>query len=161
MQRPDSTSDARPDAATALKTLPIKWARSVMHPQPSSTTRVVVLGTEDWLALATRYPDNPVYQLIAWSCGLLHDQIEQNEKRILHAILALASADSRGYFYFMMAVADLFPSPFKEQVMNEFKDYRFIFPIHDHEFNLVEKGERQGIEKGLTDGQSPARQGNA
>ncbi len=31
--------------------------------------------------------------------------------------------------------------------MNEFKDYRFIFPIHDHEFDLVEKGERQGIEK--------------
>ena len=33
--------------------------------------------------------------------------------------------------------------------MNEFKDYRFIFPIHDHEFDLVEKGERQGIEKGI------------
>jgi hypothetical protein len=93
-----------------------------------------------------------VYQLIAWSCGLLHDQIEQNEKRILHAILALASADSRGYFYFMMAVAVRLPSPFKEHVMNEFKDYRFVFPIHDHEIDLVEKGERQGIEKGLADG---------
>ena len=33
--------------------------------------------------------------------------------------------------------------------MNELKDYRFIFPIHDHEFDLVEKGERQGIEKGI------------
>jgi hypothetical protein len=36
--------------------------------------------------------------------------------------------------------------------MNEFKDYRFVFPIHDHEIDLVEKGERQGIEKGLADG---------
>ncbi len=36
--------------------------------------------------------------------------------------------------------------------MNELKDYRFLFPIHDHEFDLVEKGERQGIEKGLADG---------
>ena len=125
------------------------WARSVMSPNPSATTRVVVLGPEDWLELTTRDPNNPVYQLIAWSCGLLHDQIEQNAKRILHAILALDSADSRGYFYFMMAVADRLPSPFKEQVMNEFKDYRFIFPIHDHEFDLVEKGERQGIEKGI------------
>jgi hypothetical protein len=102
-----------------------------------------------WLALATRYPNNPVYQLIAWSCGLLHDQIEQNARRILHAILALDSADGRGYFYFMMAVADRLPSPFKEHVMNELKDYRFLFPIHDHEFDLVEKGERQGIEKGI------------
>ncbi len=66
-----------------------------------------------------------------------------------HAILALDSADSRGYSYFMMAVADRLRSPFKEHVMNELKDYRFIFPIHDHEFDLVEKGERQGIEKGL------------
>jgi hypothetical protein len=49
----------------------------------------------------------------------------------------------------MMAVADRLPSPFKEHVMNELKDYRFIFPIHDHEFDLVEKGERQGIEKGI------------
>jgi hypothetical protein len=47
----------------------------------------------------------------------------------------------------MMAVADRLPSPFKEHVMNEFKEYRSIFPIHDHEFDLVEKGERQGIEK--------------
>ena len=90
-----------------------------------------------------------MYQLIAWSCGLLNDHIEQNAKRILHAILALDSADSRGYFYFMMAVADRLPSPFKEHIMNEFKDYRFVFPIHDHEFDLVEKGERQGIEKGI------------
>jgi hypothetical protein len=41
------------------------------------------------LDLATRYPANPVYQLIAWSCGRLHDQIEQNTRHILHAILAL------------------------------------------------------------------------
>jgi hypothetical protein len=49
----------------------------------------------------------------------------------------------------MMSVADRLPSPFKEHVMNELKDYRFLFPIHDHEFDLVEKGERQGIEKGI------------
>lgn len=125
------------------------WARGVMSPNPSATTRVVVLGPEDWLDLARRDPNNPVFQLIVWSCGLQHDQIEKQAKRILHAILALDSADSRGYFYFMMAVADRLPSPFKEHVMNEFKDYRFIFPIHDHEFDLVEKGERQGIEKGI------------
>ena len=69
----------------------------------------VTLGPEDWLDLATRYPDNPVYHLIAWSCGLLHDQIEQDANRILHAILALDSADGRGYFYFMMTVADRLP----------------------------------------------------
>jgi hypothetical protein len=125
------------------------WARSVMHPHPSSTTRVVVLGPEDRLDLATLYPHNAVYQLLAWACGFLHDQIEQNAKGILHATLALDSAHSRGYFYFMMAVADRLPSPFKEHVMNELKDYRFLFPIHDHEFDLVEKGERQGIEKGI------------
>ena len=65
---------------------------------------------------------------------------------------ALDSAGGRGYFYFMMTVADRLPSPFKEYVMNELKDYRFLFPIHDHEFDLVEKGERQGIEKGVADG---------
>ena len=36
--------------------------------------------------------------------------------------------------------------------MNQSKDYRFIFPITDFEFDLVEKSERQGIAKAIAGG---------
>lgn len=48
----------------------------------------------------------------------------------------------------MQAVAQQLPPPYQEFVKQEMKDYRFLFPIHDVEYEWMEKGERRGIEKG-------------
>ena len=93
-----------------------------------------------------------LYQLMAWVCGYLHHEIVQKTRRILDAILALDSAESRGYLYLVQAVAQQLPPPYQEFIMNEMKDYRFLFPIHDIEYDWIEKGikkgKRLGIEKG-------------
>jgi hypothetical protein len=125
-----------------------EWAATVLSERPSAITYVKVLGPADWLALALQFPDDALYQLMAWVCGYLHDQVFQNTRRILDATLALDSAEGRGYVYLVQAVAQQLPPPYQEFIMNEMKDYRFLFPIHDIEYEWMEKGERRGIEKG-------------
>ena len=128
------------------------WAATVISDRPSAITRVVVLGPADWLAFALQFPDDALYQLMAWVFGYLHHEIVQKTRHILDAILALDSAESRGYLYLVQAVAQQLPPPYQEFIMNEMKDYRFLFPIHDIEYDWMEKGikkgKRLGIEKG-------------
>jgi hypothetical protein len=62
---------------------------------------------------------------------------------------ALESAIGRGYLYFMMAVAQSLPSPHQEFIMQNIKSYQSLFPIHDIEFELLEKGIEQGKTKGM------------
>jgi aspartate/glutamate racemase len=65
---------------------------------------------------------------------------------------ALDSAIGRGYLYFLMAVAQSLPSPHQEFIMQNIKSYQSLFPIHDIEFEWLEKGIEQGIEQGKTKG---------
>jgi hypothetical protein len=38
-------------------------------------------------------------------------------------------------------------------MMQQAKNYRFLFPIHDQEFEWIEKGFQQGIEQGIEQGE--------
>jgi hypothetical protein len=133
----------RPDVVT--------WAATVLSERPSAITCVRVLGPAEWLALALQFPEHALYQLMAWLCGYLHDQIFQNTRHLLDAILALDSAEGRGYLYLVQAVAQRLPPPYQEFVMNEMKDYRFLFPIHDIEYEWMEKGIEKGERMGRLD----------
>ena len=128
------------------------WIRTIVYSHPFDVARIQILGPAEWLALARQYPDDPIYRLMAWACGDLHDEIEEHTKRILSAIQALDSAIGRGYLYFMMAVAQSLPSPHQEFIMQNIKSYQSLFPIHDIEFEWLEKGIEQGIEQGIERG---------
>jgi hypothetical protein len=86
-----------------------RWARTQTHVYPSPSTRVLVLGPDDWEVLAQCHGGQyPVLYLMAWSSGRLLHEVEDKFPSALHFLQGLDSASGRSYLHLVGVVARLF-----------------------------------------------------